>query len=83
MGVMRLYSKLILMIVLSVALQYYAPPSAWAGEAWFALRCHVAALTGDDALGAQMVDEYYREIHNFEADIQYNIEIEAHLAAAG
>ena len=85
MGVMRLYCKLFVMILLCAALQHYAPPSEWGGDAWFATRCHAAALLGDKKLAEQMVDEYYykhRSI-NIEEWEEENGEVEFHLAAAG
>lgn len=78
---MRLYSKLILMILTFAGIQYYAPPSAWGGEAWFALRCHAAHVLGDAALAEHLVDEHYREIHPPEEQIEQNIELELVLAA--
>jgi len=56
---MRLYSKLLLMVVIFASIQHFAPPSAWGGEAWFAMRCHAAHLLGDHVLAEELVDEYY------------------------
>ena len=85
---MRLYSKLLVMILLAGALQHFAPPSAWGGEAWFTLRCHVANVMGDDALAAQLVEERYDKIHTIDVDVEEvyweleeRSEPELHLAA--
>ena len=80
MGVMRLYCKLLLMIVLAGGLQHFAPPSAWGGEAWFALRCYCANALGDRALAERLVEEHYQEIHSDEEEIQLRLEIELALA---
>jgi hypothetical protein len=78
---MRLYCKLILMILAFATMQHFAPPSAWGGEAWFAIRCHAAHVMGDEALAAQLVDEYYRSNRSMDDDARQNIEIELRLAA--
>ena len=78
---MRLYGKLLVMILLAGALQHYAPPSAWGGDAWFALRCHMATVMGDEALAAQMVEEHYQAVHCPAREMQLNLEIELTLAA--
>src|SRR5688572_14511755 len=81
-GDMRLYTKLLLMIVVFAGIQHFAPPSAWGGEAWFALRCHAANLLGDSALAEQLVDEYYTANHSVDRELQLKIEIECTLAIA-
>jgi hypothetical protein len=78
---MRLYSKLLLMILVCAGIQHFAPPSAWGGEAWFTIRCHAAAVMGDEKLAAQLVDEYYLENHSVDNEARLNIEIEYKLAA--
>ena len=80
---MRLYSKLLLMILVFGSIQHFAPPSAWGAEAWFAIRCHAANLLGDEKLAAQLVDEYYLANHSIERDMQLKIDIECQLAVAG
>ena len=79
---MRLYSKLILMILVFGGIQHFAPPSAWGAEAWFTIRCHAANVLGDEKLAADLVDEYYRDHHRID-EVRQNIEIELHLASAG
>ena len=79
---MRLYAKLLLMILIFAGIQHYAPPSAWGGEAWFAIRCHAANLLRDEALAAQLVDEYYLANHSAEREMQLKIDIECQLAVA-
>ena len=81
MSVMRLYSKLVLMVLVFAGIQHFAPPSAWGGEAWFTLRCHAAHVLGDEELAAELVDEYYRENHTVQDDARQSIEIEFCLAA--
>ena len=78
---MRLYVKLLVMILGAAATQHFAPPSAWGGEAWFALRCHAAHLLGDEELAAQLVDEYYRAHRTVDDDAWESIQIELRLAA--
>ena len=80
MSVMRLYCKLLLMILVCAGIQHFAPPSAWGGEAWFTIRCHAAAVMGDDQLAEQLVDEYYHEHHTIDDEARMNIEIELCLA---
>ena len=79
---MRLYAKLLLMILMFAGIQHYVPPSAWGGEAWFAMRCHAANLLGDEALSARLVDEYYTANHSVNRELQLKIEIECTLAIA-
>ena len=79
---MRLYAKLFVMILIFAGIQYFAPPSAWGGEAWFALRCHAANVLGDEKLAAQLVDEYYIQHHSIDDEARMNFEIEYHVAAA-
>ena len=78
---MRLYCKLLILIVCFGAIQHFAPPSVWGGEAWFAIRCHAAVVMGDERLGAQLVDEYYRQHHTIDDEARDNIEIEFCFAA--
>jgi hypothetical protein len=78
---MRLYAKLIVMLLVFGGIQHFAPPSAWGGEAWFALRCHAASVMGDERLAAQLVDEYYQKNHTIDDEARLNIEIEYCLAA--
>jgi len=78
---MRLYSKLLLMILAFAGIQHFAPPSAWGGEAWFTIRCHAAAMLGDEKLAEQLVDEYYHAHHSIDDEAHLNIEIEYRLAA--
>jgi hypothetical protein len=83
---MRLYTKLVLMVLVFAGIQHFAPPSAWGGEAWFTIRCHAAHVLGDKKLAADLVDEYYREnrrIDEVRHNIEIEIEIEFHLASAG
>ena len=82
---MRLYSKLFLMIALACAVQRFAPPSEWGGEAWFALRCHMANVTGNHKLQMRLVDEYYHRNHTVDDEARLNIaaEMAYHVAAAG
>jgi len=82
MSVMRLYSKLFLMILAFAGIQHLAPPSAWGGEAWFALRCHAANVLGDEKLAAELVDEYYHKNHTIVDEADLNIEVEMRFAAA-
>ena len=63
-------------------IQHSAPPSAWGGEAWFAIRCHAANLLGDEELAAQLVDEYYLANHSIEREVELNIAIECQVAVA-
>ena len=79
---MRLYAKLFVMILIFAGIQYFAPPSAWGGEAWFALRCLAAHMRGDEKLAAQLVDEYYHEHHSIDDEMRMKIEIEYHMAVA-
>ena len=78
---MRLYSKLLVMILAFGAIQHFAPPSAWGGDAWFALRCHMAQVLGDDRLARDLVDEYYHQQRTIDDTARDNIEIEIRLAA--
>ena len=80
---MRLYAKLLVMIVLVGALQHYAPPSAWGGDTWFALRCHAAQVLGDHQLAAQLVDEYYDGHRQIDATACEEAELEVRLASSG
>ena len=82
---MRLYCKLLMMILLFSAIQRFAPPSAWGGEAWFTIRCHAANVLGDTKLAAQLVDEYYYKNRSIDIEAweEENGEVEFHLAAAG
>lgn len=78
---MRLYAKLFLMIGIFAAFQHFAPPSAWGGEAWFAIRCHAAVVLHDEELSKQLVDEYYRQHRTIDDDAREAIEIEYCFAA--
>jgi len=82
---MRLYFKLLVMILVFSAIQHFAPPSAWGGEAWFTIRCHTATVLGDTKLAAQLVDEYYYKHRSIDMESweEENGEVEFHLAAAG
>ena len=80
---MRLYLKLLLMILAFGAIQHFAPPSAWGGDAWFAFRCQAAMMLGDQALSEQLVDEYYRENRSIDDDVRDSIVAEYYLASAG
>ena len=77
---MRLYAKLLVMILLGAALQHFAPPSEWGGAAWFTVRCHAANLMGDKRLAAQMVEEHYRTIRSVEEEELIQIETRSRLA---
>ena len=79
---MRLHAKLFVMILIFAGIQYVAPPSAWGGEAWFALRCHAAHMLGDEKLAAQLVEEYYHQHHLIDNETRMNIEIDYRVAAA-
>ena len=78
---MRLYSKLLLMVLLTGGLQHFAPPSAWGGDLWFSLRCHAAHVLDDEELAAQLVDEYYRARRTIDDDAWQAMQIELSLAA--
>jgi hypothetical protein len=75
-GVMRLYAKLVSMILVFAAIQHFAPPHAWGGDAWFALRCHAAEMMGDEALAADLVDEYYNNNRRINPELAREMEIE-------
>jgi hypothetical protein len=77
---MRLYTKLLVMILLTGAFQHFAPPSAWGGDAWFMIRCHAANVMGDKRLAAQMVEEHYRTIRSVAEEELIEIETSNRLA---
>ena len=77
---MRLYAKLLLMTLVFASFQRFAPPSAWGGELWFGVRCHLAHVLNDEQLQAAMVDEYYRRKHTTDDDARLNIEVEIRYA---
>ena len=54
---MRLYIKLVAMIVLAVAMQRYVLNDWRHNEAWFAIRCEIAFLTNDQGLREELVEE--------------------------
>ncbi|MEA2708522.1 MAG: hypothetical protein QOF78_1123 [Phycisphaerales bacterium] len=78
---MRLYCKLLLMILACGALQHFAPPSAWGRDAWFMVRCHAANVLGDERLAADLVDEYYHNVRQVDENEIAEIEFEIRLAA--
>jgi hypothetical protein len=81
MGVMRLYSKLLTMILLFAAIQHVAAPScAWGRDAWFALRCQAADMLGDEELAANLVDEYYNNNRRIDPELARELEIERCIA---
>ena len=75
---MRFYAKLLLMTLVFASFQCFAPPSAWGGELWFGVRCHLANVLNDERLKAAMVDEYYHRNHTVddEADLSIAVEVE-------
>ena len=81
MGVMRLYAKLLTMILLFGAMQHVAAPTcAWSRDAWFAFRCQAADMLGDEALSARLVDEYYNNNRRLDPELVRAMEIEKRLA---
>ena len=76
MGVMRLYAKLVTMILVFAGIQHFAPPAAWGRDAWFALRCHAADMLGDEALSANLVDEYYNNNRRIDPELVREIELQ-------
>ena len=79
---MRLYAKLLLMILITCSIQRYAPPAEWGGPTWFGLRCHFAHLTDDRELQTRLVDEDYRKKRSTDDEARMNIDLElAYLAA--
>src|SRR5262245_57775283 len=66
---MRLYAKLFVMIQIFAGIQYFAPPSAWGGEAWLLLRCLAADVSGDEKLAAQLVDEDYQQRQSIDNEV--------------
>jgi hypothetical protein len=82
MGVMRLYTKLLTMILLFAAIQHVAAPSrAWSRDAWFAFRCQAADMLGDEALAANLVDEYYNNNRRIDPEQVREMEIRRCLAS--
>ena len=73
---MRLYSKLLLLILTFGAIQQFAAPSVGGGVTWFEIRCLAADLLHDEELIEQLADEHYRS-HRTSDDV----EIELRLAA--
>ena len=73
---MRLYAKLLVMILMAGSFQRYAPPSAWGGEAWFAVRCHAATLLGDHEMSMRLVDEYYHRHRTIDDEARDDIDVE-------
>ena len=57
---MRLYLKLLVILLVAAAVQSRAPAGPGHNELWFAIRCHIACLTHDHALEARLVDEEYQ-----------------------
>jgi len=81
-GVMRLYAKLLSMILVFAAIQRVAAPScAWSRDAWFAFRCQAAEVLGDDALAANLVDEYYNNNRRIDPELMREMEIRRCLAS--
>jgi hypothetical protein len=58
---MRLYIKLLAIMLPAVAFQYFVQSDWQHNETWFAIRCEAAYLTGDEALKQRLVEEarYY------------------------
>jgi hypothetical protein len=59
---MRLYLKLLAILLIAAAIQSRAPSGPGHDELWFALRCQLANLTHDEVLKAKLVDEQYQII---------------------
>jgi len=57
---MRLYLKLLAMLLIAIVVQSRVPAGPGRSELWFAVRCHIAVLTNDHALQDRLVDEQYQ-----------------------
>lgn len=54
---MRLYAKLMGMILLFTAAVRWVEPAGSPRAWWFYVRCHTATVTGDDAMAERLVQE--------------------------
>jgi hypothetical protein len=67
---MRLYLKLTLMIALAVSVQWsisHKPSAVAAWEAWFTVRCFVAAVAGVTAWRSDLIEEYRGALRRHQA----------------
>jgi len=70
---MRLYIKLVGMIVLALAANQYAVSGVRRHAAWFTIRCGYADVVGDERMQERLVEEganYVREHGQWEGDEQ-------------
>ena len=60
---MRLYFKLTILILLTVAIHKHAVISKNAGEFWFGMRCQLAYTMNDQKMIDRMVAEAHQRMH--------------------
>ena len=57
---MRLYFKLMVIVLIAATIQSRAPGGTDRSELWFALRCQIAHLTNDTAMTERLIEEEYQ-----------------------